>query len=172
MGHGLHDLFRHNAWATAQVLETCLGLDEPALHATAPGTFGTIIETLQHLIDSEASYLYRVSGAWPNHPWRGDRAVGLDVLAERAAVLAATWEQYLAGDVDTERLGEARGDKGEIFAVPAGIFITQALHHANEHRAHICTILGARGIEPPDVSGWGYGMATGRETLKGMTSGE
>ncbi len=81
-------------------------------------------------------------------------------------MLSATWEQFLAGDVDSERPGESRSDKGEVFATPAGVFITQALHHANEHRAHICTILGALGHEPPDVSAWGYAFAAGRSTLK------
>jgi len=168
MGSGLRDLAGHNAWATAQVLAVCRGLDGPTLNATVPGSYGTIIETLRHLIDSEASYLYRLTGAWPAHPWRGDDAVGLDVLAERAAVLAATLERFLAGDWDSERLGEARGDEGEVFAVRAGVFLTQALHHANEHRAHICTILGALGHEPPDVSAWGYALATGRSMLKTM----
>jgi len=166
MGHGLHDLARHNAWATEQVLEFLQGLDEPTLNSTVAGTYGTIIETLRHIINSEAGYLFRLTGAWSEYPWQRDEAVGLDVLAERAAVLATTWEQYLAGDVVIERLGEARGDDGEIFAVPAGVFITQALHHANEHRAHICTILGAQGIEPPDVSAWDYAFTTGRSTLK------
>ena len=68
---------------------------------------------------------------------------------------------------DTELL--LRGDDDTVFSVPAGIFITQALHHANEHRAHICTILGARGLEAPDVSGWGYAVATGRMTPKTAT---
>ena len=165
MGHGLHDLARHNAWATVQVLVFCRGLDEAALEATVPGTYGTIIETLRHMIDAEASYLFRLTGTWPAHPWRGDDAVGLDVLAERAAVLATTLERFLTGDWDSERLGEARGDEGEVFAVPAGVFLTQVLHHANEHRAHVCTILGALGHEPPDVSAWGYALATGRSTL-------
>jgi uncharacterized damage-inducible protein DinB len=168
MGDGLHDLARHNAWATKQVLAFCRGLDGPELEATVPGTYGTIIETLRHLIDAEASYLYRLTGAWPAHPWRGDAEVGLDVLAERAAVLGTTLEQFVAGDWDDERLGEARGDEGEVFAVPAGIFLTQALHHANEHRAHVCTILGALGYEAPDVSAWGYALATGRSWLKTM----
>ncbi len=166
MGHGLHDLARHNAWATAQVLAFCRGLDGPMLDATVPGTYGTIIETLRHMIDAEASYLFRLTGAWPAHPWHGDDAVGLDVLAERAAVLAAALERFLAGDWDSERLGEAYGDGGAVVAVRAGVFLAQALHHANEHRAHVCTILGALGHEPPDVSAWGYALATGRMTPK------
>ena len=166
MGHGLHDLARHNSWANTQVLECCQGLDELALNATAPGTFGTIIEMLRHIVDSEASYLFRLTGAWPEYPWPRDEAVGLDVLTERAATLAATWEQFLAVDVDNERMGEARGDDGDVFAVPAGVFIAQAFHHANEHRAQICTVLGGLGIEPPGVSAWDYSFATGRSTLK------
>jgi uncharacterized damage-inducible protein DinB len=169
MGPGLHDLARHNAWATGQVLTFCQGLDESTLDATVPGTYGTIIETLRHIIDSEASYLYRLTGAWPAHPWRGgDASVGLDVLTERAAVLATTLEQFIAADWDDERLGEARGDQNEVFAVPAGVFLTQALHHANEHRAHICTILGALGYQTPEVSAWDYAVATGRMALKTM----
>ena len=31
----------------------------------------------------------------------------------------------------------------------------------NEHRAHICTIISQLGMEPPDVTGWGYMEATG-----------
>ncbi len=166
MGRGWQDLAGHNAWATARLLVFCRGLDGATLAATVPGTFGSVIATLRHLIDSEASYLYRLTGAWPAHPWRGDDAVGLDVLAGRAAVLATTLERFLAGDWDSERLGEAWGDAEEVFAVPAGVFLTQALHHANEHRAHVCTILGARGHEPPDVSAWGYALATGRMTPK------
>ena len=53
---------------------------------------------------------------------------------------------------DSDALGEARGDDGKVFAVPAGVFLTQIFHHANEHRAHICTTLGALGHDVPDVS--------------------
>jgi uncharacterized damage-inducible protein DinB len=166
MGHGLHDLARHNAWATAQVLACCQDLDGPTLASTVPGTYGTIIETLRHLIDAETSYLFQLTGAWSERPWPAGEAVGLDVLAERAAMLGTTLEQFLASDWDDERLGERRGSGGEVFAVRAGVFLAQALHHANEHRAQICTILGALGHEPPNVSAWGYALATGRMTPK------
>jgi uncharacterized damage-inducible protein DinB len=168
MARGFRDLAGHHAWATAQLLTYCQGLDEAALNATVPGTFGTIIETLRHIVNSEASYVFRLTGAWPERPWRDDHEVGLDVLSERAAVLATTLEQFLEGEWDEERLGEAYGDD-EVFAVRAGIFLTQAIHHANEHRAHVCTIIGALGHEPPDVSAWGYALATGRMTPKPAT---
>lgn len=166
MDHGLHDLARHNAWATANLLAFCRELDEATLGATVPGTFGTIIETLQHMVDSEAGYTYRLTGAWPDHPWRDDNAVGIDVLAERAALLGTTLENFLAGEWDSERIGEGRGDDGSVFNIRAGIFLTQLLHHGSEHRAHVCTILGALGYEPPDVSAWGYAQESGREWLK------
>jgi len=163
LGHRLHDPVRHNIWATAQVLDACRGLDQPTLDATVPGTYGTIIDTLRHMIAAESSYLFRLTGTQA-YPRQEGQSIGLDVLAERAADLARTWEQFLAGEVDSERMGEARGGDGAVFAVRAGVFLTQALHHANEHRAHICTILGAQGHEPPDVSAWTYALATGRST--------
>src|SRR4051794_37812597 len=139
---GLHDFAGHHAWATKALLTFCQRLDEAGLDATVPGTFGTIIETLRHIVDSEMSYVFRLTGAWSERPWQAGEPVGLDVLVQRASALSTVLEQFLAGDWDDERLGEAYGDDGA-FAVRAGVFLTQAIHHANEHRAHVCTIIGA-----------------------------
>jgi uncharacterized damage-inducible protein DinB len=163
MGNGWRDLAAHHGWANIEILTYCQGLDEATLNATVPGTYGTIIETLRHLIDSEMSYLFRLTGAWPERPWPFDEAVGIDVLLARAGLLAQTLEQFLAGDWDDERIGEGYGDEG-LLDVRAGVFLTQTIHHANEHRAHVCTILGALGHEPPDVSAWEYAHVTGRMT--------
>ncbi len=167
MTHCLHDLVRHNLWATQQILDACQHLDEATLNSTAPGTYGTILATLRHMIDSEMSYLYRLIGAGSDRPWQAGEVVALPVLMERVASLTPIWEQFLASDVDTERLVEGRGSDHRVFEIRAGIVMTQAFHHANEHRAQICSILGAQGIEPPDVSAWGYGLATGRYTQVG-----
>ncbi|CAN5334198.1 hypothetical protein BH09CHL1_BH09CHL1_36780 [soil metagenome] len=165
MPHGLHDLSRHNAWATVQTITFCRGLNEQQLNSTVPGTFGTIIGMLRHTINSEGSYLNRLSGDVPGFPWNTEDEADLDLLEERAAILAATWERFLSGEVDTERIGPGRGDDGSVFEIRFGIFITQAFHHANEHRAQIGTVIGSLGLEAPDVSAWGYALATGRSTL-------
>jgi uncharacterized damage-inducible protein DinB len=166
VGRELFDLAGHHAWATAELLAYCRELDDATLQATVPGTYGTIIATLQHMIDAEASYVWRLTGAWPEHPWPGDCEVEIGVLSERAQVLAGTLQQFLAGEWDGERLGEARGQSGDVYDVRAGVFLAQTIHHANEHRAHVCTILGALGLEPPNVSAWGYATAGGREWPK------
>ena len=43
----------------------------------------------------------------------------------------------------------------------AGVILALLVRHGNEHRTQATTILGANGIEPPPVSGWGYGRAAG-----------
>jgi hypothetical protein len=49
----------------------------------------------------------------------------------------------------------ARGDRPEMPHATNLIFV-QALHHGNDHRTQICTVLSANGYEAPDLSGWAY----------------
>ena len=42
-----------------------------------------------------------------------------------------------------------------------GVVIIQALQHGNDHRTHICTILGHHDISYGDLDVWAYGLATG-----------
>jgi hypothetical protein len=37
-----------------------------------------------------------------------------------------------------------------------GLFLAQAVHHGHDHRAHVCSILGAHGLDVPYLSGWDY----------------
>ena len=43
-----------------------------------------------------------------------------------------------------------------------GIFIAQAINHANHHREQVCAILTGFGIEPPDIQAWEYAWQTNR----------
>lgn len=159
MAHALHDPVRHNAWATAQILEFCQGLDEQTLNASVPGTYGTIMATLRHIIYCEIDFLERLLGREPSDPWQLGETTGLDVLIEHTALLATDWEVFLASDVDSER--QLPPDEGTT-PIPAGIVMAVVLYHGSEHRGQICTILGALGHEPPDLTPWAYAFASGR----------
>lgn len=101
-----------------------------------PGAYGTLLETLRYMTDAVASHLYRLTGARPARPWRGDGAIGTHVLPERATTLAQALEQFVAADWNAERLGEAYGDR-EVLEVRVQAFNAQAIRHAAEHRAHV-----------------------------------
>ena len=159
MAHALHDPVRHNAWAAIRLLEFCRRLDEQTLNATVPGTYGTIIATLRHIIYCEIDFLERLLGREPSNPWQLGNTSGLNRLIDLAAQLATDWEVFLASDVDSER--PLPPDEGTN-PIPAGIVIAVVLYHGSEHRGQICTILGALGHEPPDLTPWAYAFASGR----------
>ena len=48
----------------------------------------------------------------------------------------------------------------QVWYVPPGIILAQAINHATEHRAQIMTTLTQLGLEAPEVSGWEYVIAT------------
>lgn len=159
--NGFYDLSRHHQWANDTLLAFCQSQDDATLLALVPGTYGSIIDTLRHLVDSDASYINRVTGVWEDHPWKDDHEVDIATLRERSGILGDVLIEFLDGEWDVDAIHLAYGD-GEAFEVPAGVFVTQIFHHANEHRAHVCTALGTLGIEPPDISAWGYSLAVDR----------
>ena len=160
MNGALLEAFRHNAWATRHLLVFCRDLPPEQLATGAPGTYGTILATFNHVIGSDASYVHRLAGPAPS--WVDDDGTDpsdLEVLLARADEAARLWEEYLQRPDNAERVMVV--DDGA-YEVRAGIFVAQALHHGNAHREQICAGLTGLGIEPPDVQPWEYAWATRR----------
>jgi uncharacterized damage-inducible protein DinB len=162
---GFYDLSRHHGWATETLLTFCESQDAATLDTPVPGTYGPILDTLRHLVDSDASYIRRITNVWPDHPWKDDFEVDLATLRERSRILGDVLIEFLDGEWDVDAIQEAYGPDDTVFEIPAGVFVTQIFHHANEHRAHVCSAFGALGIEPPDVSAWEYSVASERARL-------
>ncbi len=53
----LVDAFEHHNWATLRLLDACADLDPVQLDTTVPGTFGSIIDTMRHLVGADSGYL-------------------------------------------------------------------------------------------------------------------
>ena len=127
----------------------CSDLTPAQLDATTPGTYGSIRATFRQIVSSEPRYYARLAGE-PLPPERGsDEAPRLDEVAARVDALARKWERFLAQPFDAERTMVVPWDDGRDYDVPAGVILAQALHHGNEHRAHLCTVLSSIGVTPP-----------------------
>lgn len=149
----LVDLFRHNLWANLRLLDACANLNEAQLKASAVGTFGTIYNTLKHIVGAEQGYLIHLTGRSPETPLR--REDNPDVATLRTHARRSGEGLIEVASTGPPDVVHPEWD-GQRWPVPAGLILTQAINHATEHRAQIMTILTQQGIEPPDLSGWAY----------------
>jgi len=167
----LAELFRHNLWANRRLLDLCAGLGDELLDASTPGTFGRVHDTLQHIVDAEEGYLRRyLRSQQPRQSGSPtDDLPGIEELRERASCsgngLIEVAEQFQPGEVL-----QVPWDNGDVYDVPAVVFLVQAINHATEHRAQVLTILSQREIAVPDLSAWGYWEDT-NEPVNVHTSG-
>lgn len=180
----LRYLWRHNVWATRRLLDVCRTLSPEQLDAPGVASYGTIIETLRHLVMSDAGYLSALGGtqsAWladyqraldeAPEPWHdGPMEDGdLDELVRRVDETDQRWETFLGGaEFDAEEVGVL--DSGT-YECPAGIVMAQVFHHGSLHREQVCAMLTAAGVEPPDLQPWEFADTTGLSRfLGGRTS--
>jgi len=150
----LTTLFSHNLWANLRLLERCAALSSEQLDAAISGAYGSIRDTLQHIVTAEQSYFSRIStGQRFNRP-EDAPALTLTEMVESARTTGVgliEWAPKVQAG-DTVRIDW----DGTPRDVPKTIILTQVINHATEHRAQIMVILTQLGIEPPELDSWTY----------------
>ena len=141
-------LVRYNSWATAEVL-AFLAAHPALVDATAPGVFGSSLETMNHLVLAEASYLNRLSGG---PPFVDPPDMPLHELTAYAREVASRAEAVVRALPPPEQPLQRSAGR---FA--AETVFGQLIQHGIEHRTQVCTIAGASGLEPPDLTSWWFG---------------
>jgi len=156
----LDDAFKHHAWANDRILDACANLTPEQLAATAPGTYGPILDTLRHLIGSDNWYLWVITEGG-HAEFKEEETAGIDELKAGAKRSAAGWAELLARDLDPDEMTVRTGDGWE-FSAPLGVRLAQVIHHGTDHRSQVCTALTSLGIEPPGIDLWEWAESIGR----------
>lgn len=152
----LRSMFEHHLWATEVLIHHLDRLPAERLDASVPGTYGSMIDTLTHLIDADARYLLRLRD--PSPPPAEDR-VGIPLAMLRAEMPEhrRRWDEALtdleAGTLHASILG--REDYPDTDPAESMLLI-QAIHHGNDHRTQICSTLGALELSLPEIDGWDF----------------
>ena len=155
------DAFAHHVWATTRLIDACLALNTKQLATAVPGAYGSILETMRHLVEGDSDYLSIMTG---------DRThvIGTEHmdLPELRVVMendGALWSGLLAHDLDPNAMvKEIDADDGFERDATTGVRLAQALHHGTDHRSQICTALTALGVDPPGIDAWTYGLQASR----------
>ena len=150
----LTTLFRHHLWANLRLFERCADLTPEQLDATLLGTFGSIRETLDHIVRAEQNYLHRIRTG--QRLTRPENAPPL-TMAEMLESLRATGEGLIEWAPKIQANDMVQLDwEGTSRDTPKTIILTQVINHATEHRSQVMAILTQLGIEPPELDGWNY----------------
>jgi uncharacterized damage-inducible protein DinB len=153
----------YDNWATEKLARFCAALPAAQRALTTPGTMGTIEATLIHLVGAKERYASALRGSpVPADGVRETTTKDLGQVVTRAKALSEWFRQFASGPLDLDKIIERRGADGSTQHMPMGILIAQFLHHGNEHRAQLGSILGANGIEPPHYSAFNWGTELGK----------
>jgi uncharacterized damage-inducible protein DinB len=159
-GSLLRDAFGHHVWATERLIDACTTLGPEQLGAAVPGTYGSILATLRHLVGADAGYLFAMTDG--RVPLVDEEQMG---LAELRAVMerhGADWSSLLEQDLDPDAIVVRRRDDGSEGHAPLGIRLAQALHHGSDHRSQVCTALTTLGVAAPEIDVWDFAWQDGR----------
>jgi uncharacterized damage-inducible protein DinB len=156
----LADAFDHHVWATLQVLDVLAPLGEEQLATNVPGTYGSIIETVRHLVGADRWYLFTLTRGAVAEIEEGT----MDIAALRGAMepSATSWSDLLATEPDPDEMFTLDREDGTKSHATWGVRLAQAVHHGTDHRSQICTALTALGIEPPSIDLWDWAFANGK----------
>jgi uncharacterized damage-inducible protein DinB len=156
----LSDAFGHHVWATLRLLDVCQELDREQLETAVPGTYGSILDTMRHLVTADSSYLF-VTTRGRIQPI-DEEDMDLPALEAEMESHGDAWSSLLAQRADPDEVLERHRDDGSETHAPMGIRLAQALHHGTDHRSQICTALTTLGVEPPSIDVWDFGEQDGR----------
>jgi len=156
----MRDAIAHHVWATLRLIDACLPLSEEQLATAVPGTYGSMIDTIRHLVAGDSGYLFVIGGG-QTQPIE-EEGKGLAELRAVMEANGAAWSTVLDGELDPEAILVRHRDDGSEFHAPRGVRLAQVLHHGTDHRSQICTALTTLGLEPPEIAVWDFAWEQGR----------
>ena len=148
------EFIRYNNWANQQVLQACQNLSEDQFATMIPGAYGTIRDTLEHIIRGEVFYVRLLTGSCPQPPFKWEARPSLAEMTAYATQIGEALVDMAGRILPTDQVVEE--DEGKQFHYQALAVFIQIINHGIEHRTNITTMLNQGPQTPPDVDGWGY----------------
>ncbi|MCY3982275.1 MAG: DinB family protein [Alphaproteobacteria bacterium] len=144
----------YNRWANGRLYDACAGLSDAERKRNRAAFFGSIHNTLNHILVGDRVWLGRIEGL-------DDSGTPLDAIlfddfnqlrhardgedARIDRVLAAMTEDQLAGDLAYSNLA------GTPFRTPMRLVWTHMFNHETHHRGQVHDMLSQAELPPPEL---------------------
>lgn len=149
----LCDLYDYNFWARDQQLAVCETLSEEHLSRPLGASFGSLRDTLKHLVGAEWVWMERFDGRQARSvPWYSEVS-SLETLRARWALVESDLRRFLAS-LTPEALAVPLtyvNFKGETWTYPLWQTLLHLANHGTYHRGQVTMALRQLGATPPAI---------------------
>jgi uncharacterized damage-inducible protein DinB len=146
----LEALYDYGYWANRKLFEVIARLTPEEFTQPVAGSYGSIRNTMVHVLSAEAGWLDRCGG-----PKRGPRLnptdfPTLESLIEAWNKVETNVREFMGtlNDGDLVRDAEYSTDRTEKIAMPVGELLQHAANHGTHHRGQVALLLRLLGQEP------------------------
>ena len=156
----LERALKHMSWANQEVYKLIIALPDEALKAYATDPDWTVGEILRHIASSSGGYGARLKGIDAEVLVRPTTMQELQVIAKQ--LLSNDAQLLQLANVADEKIAVIR--EGKTTHWMRSTIVTQAIHHATEHRAQAVCALEAKGFKAvnlDDYDVWAYEINNG-----------
>ncbi len=142
----LSELYRYNAWANCRIVVSCAALPVEGLAVEMPAMYGSVLETLGHLIGVEYNYLRLIEGQSMER-----RSLPTVDLAREACLATDAAYVTLVGELTESALDRTFYMPGLKRDLTVRQALVQVALHSTEHRADLAAALTRLGGTPPPL---------------------
>ncbi|MCB9927910.1 MAG: DinB family protein [Alphaproteobacteria bacterium] len=152
------NMARYNRWQNANLIAAANGLSDGERRQDRGAFFGSIFETLNHLLWADALWLHRFSGAplpvaatpADSRHITADWETYRELRAERDMAILAWAETVTPADLTAEISYFSTTARRKI-AQPMGFLVVHMFNHQTHHRGQVHAMLTAAGAPPGDT---------------------
>ena len=149
----LRELYNYNFWARDQQLAACAKLSDEQFSRPLGSSFGSLRDTLAHLLGADWVWLQRFHGQSPRSvPWANEvqtleaiRGRWQNIEEEMRAYLATLKPEALATPFTYQNF------KGETWTYALWQCLVHLVNHGTYHRGQVTMALRQLGTTPPGI---------------------
>jgi len=148
----LKGMARYNAWANQRVFDACAAIATEQLSEEARGTYGSVGDTLAHMVEVEDIYLLMLRGEDVGQITNDEGYMSHDAewFANRSRELGDRYRETLEAN-NEDWLNDTYVVPWFGFPITRRDGLLQVWLHSAQHRAQVLSALGSHGIDVPDV---------------------
>jgi uncharacterized damage-inducible protein DinB len=154
----IRTLYEYDAWANGRTLNACAALTQGQLTRNLGSSFGSVRDTLVHIVGAQMIWLDRLHGASPAGLPKPDGYPDMAAVRAEFAETESTLSSYVRGlsAADLERFFEFRNAKGNLLRDQIGNVLQHIANHGTYHRGQITTLLRQLGAAPVSTDMIGF----------------